>query len=345
MTIANTNRSNPPRRSTLRSRLLAAILSGAAAAAIVPLTVEYARGQPDTNEAREARQQAALRAARGEVTRAQMLVDAARERVRGTWATNAELLAAERDLEAALNELERARQPILARLRESDEYQRAVADEQQAERNVRREQAEASTAAQDAAANEAAAAEAAAATGTPGATGTAGAAVRTPAGGVAAGGTVSGGAGSGGITGTAAGATAAVSGSTAAGTGGVAAGAGTGRTTAGPTPAGGAAVGGATADVSDAPVAPLPPPTRDQVAAAHEKLEIRSRRRDMEHAAFRDDPAVAAAQQRADEARARVNALQAQLDVVLQNDEQYRAAFEELAASRARLARVTSEVR
>lgn len=86
----------------------------------------------------------------------------------------------------------------------------------------------------------------------------------------------------------------------------------------------------------------VPPPTDGQVIAATDKLDIRSKRRDLERDALARDPATAQASARVDAATARLKQLRAEFEATLLNDPEYRAARDQLAAARAEVTRVAS---
>lgn len=86
----------------------------------------------------------------------------------------------------------------------------------------------------------------------------------------------------------------------------------------------------------------VPVPTDGQVVAAIDKLDVRSRRRDIEREALANDPATAQASARVEAATAKLKQMRAEFDARLLNDPEYKAARDQLAAARAELTRAAS---
>jgi hypothetical protein len=82
---------------------------------------------PSADAQRDAARQAAMKAAQGEVDKAQALVAAAANRIRAAWKANPDLLAAEKDLEAKQAAYAAARAPVIAKLEQDPAYRDARA--------------------------------------------------------------------------------------------------------------------------------------------------------------------------------------------------------------------------
>ena len=86
----------------------------------------------------------------------------------------------------------------------------------------------------------------------------------------------------------------------------------------------------------------VPVPTDGQVVAATDKLDIKSRRREIEQQALAADPTTSQASARIDAATAKLKQLRAALDAKMLNDPEYKAARDQLATARAELTRAAS---
>lgn len=83
----------------------------------------------------------------------------------------------------------------------------------------------------------------------------------------------------------------------------------------------------------------VPVPTDGQMVAAVDKLQVKSRRREIEERALAADPSTAQAVARVDAATAKLKQQRAELEAKLLNDPEYRSAREALAQARAELTR------
>jgi hypothetical protein len=90
--------------------------------------------------------------------------------------------------------------------------------------------------------------------------------------------------------------------------------------------------------------APVPanPPSDAQIEAAADKLEQRTRRRDLEDQAIAGDATASKAKADLDAAREKVKALNTQLEAVLLNDADVKAARESVAQARARVSQAAA---
>lgn len=86
----------------------------------------------------------------------------------------------------------------------------------------------------------------------------------------------------------------------------------------------------------------VPVPTDEQVVAAVDKLDVRTRRRELEREALAADPATREASDRVDVATQKLQVLRAQYEAKLLNDPEYRAARDQVTAARAELTRAAS---
>ena len=92
------------------------------------------------DDSRQAERQRQVRAARGEIDRAQALIRVATTRVRSTWKANPELLAAEKELEQATEAFEVKRKAIVDKLKQDPAYAKALEGESAASADVKEEQ-------------------------------------------------------------------------------------------------------------------------------------------------------------------------------------------------------------
>lgn len=86
----------------------------------------------------------------------------------------------------------------------------------------------------------------------------------------------------------------------------------------------------------------VPIPTDGQMVAAVDKLDVRSKRREMELAAIAADASSGPAQARVDAATAKLKQYRAEFDAKLLNDPEYKAARDALAAARAEVTRAAA---
>lgn len=89
---------------------------------------------------------------------------------------------------------------------------------------------------------------------------------------------------------------------------------------------------------ADETVANLPPPSDAQVSTAMDKLNNKTKLRNIEDTAVSKDPAASKAQARLNEAEKALKIWQAQLDAALQNDPEYKAALDQVTSARSRVA-------
>ena len=81
----------------------------------------------------------------------------------------------------------------------------------------------------------------------------------------------------------------------------------------------------------------LPAPSDEQVRAATDRLNQKSKVRDLQDAAVNADPEASKARDRLDLAQRQMKVWQLQLDAALKNDPEYKAGMEQLAAARAKV--------
>ena len=91
--------------------------------------------------ARANARRAAVTAAQGEVDRAQAAVEASIARVRATWKANPELINAERELATKQAAYDKARAPVVEKLKQDPEYRQAADQAAAADAAVKQEQA------------------------------------------------------------------------------------------------------------------------------------------------------------------------------------------------------------
>jgi len=96
-------------------------------------------------------------------------------------------------------------------------------------------------------------------------------------------------------------------------------------------------------DATSASTATLPDPTADQVDAAQDRMEIKTRLRQLQDAALSADPTAAAARVRLDAALSAMKVWQLQEQATLLNDPEYKAAVDQLAAARARVTQAAAQ--
>ncbi|HEX8325489.1 MAG TPA: hypothetical protein VF595_16415 [Tepidisphaeraceae bacterium] len=89
---------------------------------------------------------------------------------------------------------------------------------------------------------------------------------------------------------------------------------------------------------TDETVKNLPAPSDQQVAVALDKLESKTKLRNLEDIAVAKDPTASKAQARLNEAEKALKVWQAQLDAALKNDPDYRGALDQMTAARSRMA-------
>ncbi len=108
-------------------------------AMIVAGAVSTALGEITDNNATDRR--AAVAAARAEVDHAQAVVTAASARVRASWKSNEQLIAAEEELSHARREFDHVRDAVQQKLKQDPAYSAALREEADAGERVRQEQA------------------------------------------------------------------------------------------------------------------------------------------------------------------------------------------------------------
>ena len=86
----------------------------------------------------------------------------------------------------------------------------------------------------------------------------------------------------------------------------------------------------------------VPVPTDGQAVAAVDKIDSRSRRREIEMKAIEADPNAGAAQARMDAATAKLKQFRAELDAKMLNDGEYKAARDQLATAKADMTRAAA---
>lgn len=94
---------------------------------------------PQEIDARDAARRAAMARARGEVERAQAMLQAATERVRATWDAKPQGQSAKQAVEDARKDFESAKAKVIDRLKEQPEYAQAEQADREAQADLHRE--------------------------------------------------------------------------------------------------------------------------------------------------------------------------------------------------------------
>jgi len=100
----------------------------------------YIERRNDDSVERDRARNAAVKAAQGEVDRAQISLDAVNTRLQASWKANPDLQIAERDLVVKQAAYDKARQPIIAKLMADPAYRAAAQDADAADAVVKQEQ-------------------------------------------------------------------------------------------------------------------------------------------------------------------------------------------------------------